>query len=136
MRKQRAVAAGCNAPSECGQRSPEFDIPASAVYHKSWSSSRSFTARLDRIASRCVTLDDQEFPVKMHTPRLIVFGILAAQFVALPGLSSQQAPSGEDYVRAHYTKYEFRIPMRDGMRLFTAVYVPKDQPCRPGPIRF
>lgn len=29
-------------------------------------------------------------------------------------------------VKAHYTKYEFRIPMRDGKRLFTAVYVPKD----------
>src|SRR5512142_1240079 len=29
-------------------------------------------------------------------------------------------------VRAHYTKYEFRIPMRDGKRLFTSVYVPKD----------
>ena len=35
-----------------------------------------------------------------------------------------QAPT-EDFVRAHYTKYEFRIPMRDGKRLFTAVYVPK-----------
>jgi putative CocE/NonD family hydrolase len=32
----------------------------------------------------------------------------------------------EDYVRAHYTKYEYRIPMRDGKKLFTAVYVPKD----------
>src|SRR4029077_6710104 len=29
-------------------------------------------------------------------------------------------------IRARYTKYEFRIPMRDGVRLFTAVYVPKD----------
>jgi putative CocE/NonD family hydrolase len=29
-------------------------------------------------------------------------------------------------LRAHYTKHEFRIPMRDGARLFTAVYVPKD----------
>ena len=29
--------------------------------------------------------------------------------------------------KAHYTKYEYRIPMRDGKRLFTAVYVPKDQ---------
>jgi uncharacterized protein len=29
-------------------------------------------------------------------------------------------------IRAHYTKYEFRIPMRDGAKLFTAVYVPKD----------
>jgi len=33
---------------------------------------------------------------------------------------------GLEYVRAHYTKYEYRIPMRDGKRLFTAVYVPKD----------
>ena len=32
----------------------------------------------------------------------------------------------QDYVKAHYTKYEYRIPMRDGVRLFTAVYVPKD----------
>ena len=30
-------------------------------------------------------------------------------------------------IREHYTKYEFRIPMRDGVKLFTAVYVPKDQ---------
>ncbi len=30
-------------------------------------------------------------------------------------------------VREHYTKYEYRIPMRDGAKLFTAVYVPKDQ---------
>jgi putative CocE/NonD family hydrolase len=30
-------------------------------------------------------------------------------------------------VKARYTKYEYRIPMRDGKRLFTAVYVPKDQ---------
>jgi len=34
--------------------------------------------------------------------------------------------SGEAEVRAHYTKYEYRIPMRDGVKLFTAVYVPKD----------
>ncbi|MGH9761652.1 MAG: CocE/NonD family hydrolase [Blastocatellia bacterium] len=29
-------------------------------------------------------------------------------------------------VKEYYTKYEFRIPMRDGKRLFTSVYVPKD----------
>lgn len=33
---------------------------------------------------------------------------------------------GRDYVRAHYTKYECRIPMRDGVKLFTAIYIPKD----------
>ena len=34
---------------------------------------------------------------------------------------------GIDYVKAHYTKYEFRIQMRDGVHLFTSVYVPKDR---------
>jgi putative CocE/NonD family hydrolase len=32
----------------------------------------------------------------------------------------------KDYIRANYTKYEYRVPMRDGTKLFTAVYVPKD----------
>jgi len=31
-----------------------------------------------------------------------------------------------EYVKANYTKYEHRIPMRDGKRLFTSIYVPKD----------
>lgn len=30
------------------------------------------------------------------------------------------------YVRSRYTKYEVRIPMRDGTRLFTSIYVPSD----------
>ncbi|WP_240488975.1 CocE/NonD family hydrolase [Labilithrix luteola] len=30
-------------------------------------------------------------------------------------------------IREHYTKYEFRIPMRDGVHLFTAVYAPKER---------
>jgi putative CocE/NonD family hydrolase len=33
---------------------------------------------------------------------------------------------GLESVKAHYTKFEYRIPMRDGVKLFTAVYVPKD----------
>jgi putative CocE/NonD family hydrolase len=31
-----------------------------------------------------------------------------------------------DYIRANYTKYEYLIPMRDGAKLFTNVFVPKD----------
>ena len=42
---------------------------------------------------------------------------------ALARLRGDEAASD---VRARYTKYEHRIPMRDGKRLFTAVYVPKD----------
>ena len=30
------------------------------------------------------------------------------------------------YVRENYSKYEYRIAMRDGVKLFTAVYIPKD----------
>lgn len=30
-------------------------------------------------------------------------------------------------VREQYSKFEYRIPMRDGKRLFTSVYVPKDK---------
>ncbi len=37
-----------------------------------------------------------------------------------------QADERADYIRENYTKYEKRIPMRDGVRLFTAVYVPND----------
>jgi uncharacterized protein len=36
--------------------------------------------------------------------------------------------SGEsDYIRQHYVKYEYRIPVRDGVKLFTVAYVPKDK---------
>ena len=30
------------------------------------------------------------------------------------------------YVKDHYIKYEYQVPMRDGKKLFTSVYVPKD----------
>ncbi|HTS31791.1 MAG TPA: CocE/NonD family hydrolase [Bryobacteraceae bacterium] len=33
---------------------------------------------------------------------------------------------GVEYIRAHYTKYEYQVPMRDGKKLFTSVYLPKD----------
>lgn len=33
----------------------------------------------------------------------------------------------KEYILSHYTKYEHRIPMRDGKRLFTSVYIPKDE---------
>ncbi|MFT4031892.1 MAG: CocE/NonD family hydrolase [Siphonobacter sp.] len=30
------------------------------------------------------------------------------------------------YIRQHYTKIEWMIPMRDGVKLFTSIYLPKD----------
>src|SRR5450756_2528281 len=47
------------------------------------------------------------------------------------GASPAAAPAatgtvGREFVREHYSKFEYRIPMRDGVKLFTSVYVPKD----------
>lgn len=47
---------------------------------------------------------------------LLVFGLT----------SSLQAQSDEAYIKANFTKKEVMIPMRDGIRLFTAIYMPKD----------
>ena len=59
--------------------------------------------------------------------------LLPALVIAiLPGSAFAQAPAKQtdaelkDYIKANYTKYEYQIPMRDGVKLFTAVYVPKD----------
>src|SRR3984885_783851 len=63
-----------------------------------------------------------------RTARFLL-GPLAAVAIGMAVAQAQQAPPDppkEDFVRSHYTKYEFRIPMRDGKRLFTSVYVPKD----------
>ena len=33
---------------------------------------------------------------------------------------------GVAFVRENYSKFDYRIPMRDGIKLFTSVYIPKD----------
>src|SRR4051812_33160743 len=56
---------------------------------------------------------------------LIAFGILLLAFstMAQPGGHNPDAA----YVKDNYTKYEYEVPMRDGKKLFTSVYLPKDQ---------
>lgn len=56
--------------------------------------------------------------------RLLILVCCSAAIVAAQGL---------EYVKANYTKYEYRVPMRDGKRLFTSVYMPKDT-SKPYPI--
>ncbi len=41
-------------------------------------------------------------------------------------LQAQTAAQDSIFVRENYQKYEYQLPMRDGVKLFTAVYVPKD----------
>ncbi|MBZ5525519.1 MAG: CocE/NonD family hydrolase [Acidobacteriia bacterium] len=55
---------------------------------------------------------------------MIVLAVATA--MSLLPLSSAQARPEAFSVKEHYTKYEYRIPMRDGKKLFTSVYVPKD----------
>lgn len=40
--------------------------------------------------------------------------------------TASASSTGRDFIRANYIKYEHRIPMRDGVKLFTSVYIPKD----------
>ena len=55
--------------------------------------------------------------------RLIV---LYSMCTAASGLTAQGALSVDDFFQQHYAKHEYQIPMRDGIKLFTAVYAPKD----------
>jgi putative CocE/NonD family hydrolase len=57
-----------------------------------------------------------------------VLALLVLAAVLPVRVAAQEADARQAaVVKAHYTKYEYRIPMRDGKRLFTAVYAPKDQ---------
>src|SRR5579872_4229289 len=55
--------------------------------------------------------------------------LLLALSLVLLALCSYAQPniSDAEYIKANYQKYEYQIPMRDGKKLFTSVYVPKDQ---------
>ena len=60
---------------------------------------------------------------------LMVLGLLALAGPVRAQAAKPPAPHHDEraqYLRAHYTKYEYRIPMRDGVKLFTSVYVPND----------
>ncbi len=70
----------------------------------------------------------------MNLKRCIVLVTLALPLAACPITAVAQArvaaatsdDEGPNFFREHYTKHEYRIAMRDGVKLFTAVYAPKD----------
>jgi len=57
--------------------------------------------------------------------RFILSSLLLFLAFATTHLYAQETDSA--YVRNHYTKIERQITMRDGIKLFTAIYLPKDQ---------
>ena len=54
--------------------------------------------------------------------------IVLGFFASLP-LSAQNNDS--TWFVNNYTKQEVMIPMRDGIKLFTSIYIPKDQASQP-----
>ncbi len=55
-------------------------------------------------------------------------GVLAfAQPRAAAPQPPPQVQERAAYIRQHYTKHEVLIPMRDGVKLFTSIYAPKDK---------
>jgi hypothetical protein len=69
-------------------------------------------------------------PFKFISARVVFFACLWAIVYACPASAQEKFD-----VRANYQKREFRIPVRDGVKLFTSVYLPKDT-SRTYPIMF
>jgi uncharacterized protein len=79
--------------------------------------------------------------IMMRTPhRLVAIALFITALAYAPHAELKLAAQNQNAVsnpaeaiKARYTKHEFQIPMRDGVKLFTSVYVPKDT-SRPYPI--
>ena len=71
-----------------------------------------------------------KLPVRAaHFP---IAALLSIAFRAL-GADERPADTNVTWLAEHYTKYEHRVPMRDGVRLLARVYIPKDD-SKPWPI--
>lgn len=57
---------------------------------------------------------------------LLVLTFWRVALVNSPSGFAEETESGESYIRLHYTKHEYMVPMRDGVKLMTSVFVPKD----------
>ena len=62
----------------------------------------------------------------MNSLRRILLSGIIPLVLLLTATCALSQDTNAAWMAEHYTKYEHRIPMRDGVRLFTRVYVPKD----------
>ena len=62
----------------------------------------------------------------MRRPSALPVLLAALATSAATSVVACAQPVDTAYVRAHYLKREVRIPMRDGVQLFTSIYVPRD----------
>jgi putative CocE/NonD family hydrolase len=55
------------------------------------------------------------------------WAIAIAQLLGWVSSGAEVPPKQSEDIRSRYTKFDFKIPMRDGAKLFTSVYLPKDR---------
>lgn len=86
-------------------------------------------ARIDGVMDTFYTGDNmvmqiaiRRFELARWGTALVVAGILLGTLHEAVGQTDERA----EYIRANYTKSEVKIPMRDGVTLFTAIYAPND----------
>ncbi|TDI41952.1 MAG: CocE/NonD family hydrolase [Acidobacteria bacterium] len=65
--------------------------------------------------------------IAVRLARSLCLTCLGATLLVAPITAADDTDERADYIRSHYSKFEYRIPMRDGMHLFTAVYIPNDR---------
>jgi uncharacterized protein len=73
-------------------------------------------------------------PLRLFVSLLVVLIVLVVLAGTLGSVSDMHAQTPSQtrqqldsaFIITNYTKYEYQIPMRDGVKLFTNVYVPKD----------
>lgn len=66
--------------------------------------------------------------MRVLATRLVIFCLLiTSTFVTSTSVfAAEKTNPRAEFIRANYTKYEYQIPMRDGVKLFTSVYIPND----------
>src|SRR5436190_9788474 len=100
--------------------STEFPLPSTGrgIKGEGWEGSDCST--LERVATNQSSL-------LFCLPGLLL--TIGAVFAFALGASAfaQSADPDAEYVRSHFAKFEYQIPMRDGVKLFTAVYIPYDR---------
>ena len=55
---------------------------------------------------------------------LVAFCVFGSDFCKVT--QAQTPEFSESYIRLHYTKHEYMVPMRDGIKLMTSVFIPRD----------
>jgi putative CocE/NonD family hydrolase len=60
--------------------------------------------------------------------RAFRWSLILVMFIAVGRHAAGQEPNAlESYIRLNYNKQEQMVPMRDGVKLFTSIYIPRDR---------